>query len=303
MRVKFWGVRGSIPCPGPNTVHYGGNTTCIEVRLDEIGRLLVIDSGTGIRDLGQKIVQERGDDPIHVDLFLTHTHWDHIMGLPFFAPMFDPRAHLTIHGPVTYEEETLKDVLRGQWTYRYFPIRIEELSSSLTYIDLKEGDYDLGQGLRVKTKYLNHPLLCLGYRFEFEGKVLCTAFDNEPFANLFALAPDHPEYDADAAREGEIAAREANQRIEAFLSGADLLIHDSQYTQAEYERSYRGWGHSSMEHAIDVAQRNQVKRLALFHHDVQRSDRQLDDLECSLRGTLADGLDIFFAREGLEISL
>lgn len=305
MRITFWGVRGSIPCPGPDTVRYGGNTACIELLLDDPHRRIIVDAGSGIRELGNVLMNSvhQGSDRIEADIFLTHTHWDHIMGFPFFRPIYLPTTRLTIHGPVTYEEENLKEILGGQWTYRHFPVRHEELNSQVTYVDLKEGDYDLGHGLKLTTKYLNHPLLCLGYRFEYRGKVFCTAYDTEPFSNLFITDPEDPEYDEVMAAEGEEAAARENERIEAFVRDADLLIFDTQYTQDEYNQKRRGWGHSPMEYAVDIARRNNVKQLALFHHDVQRSDRQMDDLARSYCHQLKQRPYIFFAREGMQIRL
>lgn len=305
MRLKFWGVRGSIPCPGPATVRYGGNTACLELRLDRIDRRIIIDAGSGIRQLGNQMVAENngGSDPIQTEIFLTHTHWDHIMGFPFFTPIYLANSHFTIYGPVTYEEEPLKEVLSGQWTYRYFPVRHEDLSSNIKYVHLKEGAYNLGQGLYLKTKYLNHPLLCLGYRFEFEGKVLCTAYDTEPFVNVFTSDPSDPSYDPDIYAQGEEAVAEETERLEQFVQGADLLIYDTQYTAQEYMANRIGWGHSPIENAIDIAQKSGVKRLALFHHDIQRSDAQLDELAQTYCVDRHDGLHVFFAQEGQEIAL
>lgn len=305
MKIKFWGVRGSIPCPGPNTVKYGGNTACIELQLESIKRRIILDAGSGIRELGNKMVAEDlKKGALEAEIFLTHTHWDHIMGFPFFIPIFIPGTKLKIYGPVTYEEETLKEVLSGQWTYRYFPIRHEELSSDIEYVDLKEGKTDLGQGLKLVTKYLNHPLLCLGYRFEYQDKVFCTAYDTEPFRNVFCTDSKDPSYDKDMAEEGEAVAREENQRLEKFCSNADLLVYDTQYTQSEYDAGKVGWGHSSIENAIDLAKRNGVKRLALFHHEPLRSDEEMDKLSRKYCKTYPKlNLDVFFAREGMEISI
>ena len=305
MKVKFWGVRGSIPCPGPSTAKYGGNTACLEIQIESLQRRIIIDAGSGIRELGNQLMaNDCARGYFSAEIFLTHTHWDHIMGFPFFAPIYVPTSQIKIYGPTTYEEESLKDVLGGQWTYRYFPVRHEELTSRVEYIDLKEGRYDLGQGVKLQTKYLNHPLQCLGYRFEFSGRVLCTAYDTEPYFNVFCSDPQDPAYDAALAAEGEQAAAEENARMENFIRGADLLIYDAQYTQDEYCQSRVGWGHSPIEHAIDVARRCKVKRLALFHHDVLRTDDQLETmgpLYCNANNGY--GFESFFAREGMEITI
>ncbi len=303
MHVKFWGVRGSIPCPGPATVQYGGNTSCIELRIEQINRLVIIDAGSGIREMGDAMMMGQPPDIIlKVEIFLTHTHWDHIMGLPFFSPIYSPNTQLTIYGPFTYETNGLEEVLSGQWTYRYFPIRHEELASRIKYVELNQGSYDLGQGLHLTTKYLNHPLRCLGYRFEFDGKVFCTAYDTEPFHNIFITDPAHPDYDPVMAEEGKKAAERENQLLENFIHGADLLVFDAQYTQEEYDARRKGWGHSSMEHAIEIARKNNVKKLALFHHDVQRNDDQMNEL--SQRFCSSDNsMEIFFAREGRTVHL
>ncbi|MEW6500384.1 MAG: MBL fold metallo-hydrolase [Thermodesulfobacteriota bacterium] len=305
MRIKFWGVRGSIPCPGPTTVRYGGNTPCLELRFPELDdRLIIIDAGSGIRELGNEMMaKDFRKGAIRTELFLTHTHWDHIMGFPFFVPIYLPTTQLTVYGPVSYESEGLDRVVGGQLTYRYFPVRDAELAAQIQYIDLKEGQRDLGDGIHLVTKYLNHPILCLGYRFEFAGKVFCTAYDTEPYRNLFCTDPNDPAYDEAMAHEGDLVAAEQNGLLESFFAGADLLIHDTQYTEAEYRSSKLGWGHSSLEHAVAAARRAGVKRMALFHHDPLRTDDQLDELTghyCTPAGSTPE---IFFAREGMEIEL
>jgi phosphoribosyl 1,2-cyclic phosphodiesterase len=304
VRIKFWGVRGSIPCPGPDTIRYGGNTVCIEMRVEPNQRLIIIDAGSGIRELGNRLMADpQSKASISAEIFLTHTHWDHILGFPFFAPIYVPTTHLTIYGPVTYEDSSLKDVLDGQWAYRYFPVRPEELSSDIAYVDLIEGQYNLGQGLYLTTKYLNHPLLCLGYRFQYKDKVVCTAYDTEPFTNLFVTNSSDPAFDSAMAEEGEQVAAQENQRVEEFIRGADLLIYDAQYTISEYQEGRKGWGHSPVEHVIDVALRNNVKRLALFHHDIQRTDDQMDGIAKQNNLANLPGMEAFFAREGMEITL
>ena len=305
MKIKFWGVRGSIPCPGPHTVRYGGNTSCIEVRLPEMGRLIIIDAGSGIRELGNYLMtHDLPKGPIHTDIFLSHTHWDHIMGFPFFNPGHVPTTKLKIYGPVALEGDSLEEIMAGQMTYRYFPIREVELAADIQYIELKEDRLDLGDGLILTTKYLNHPILCLGYRFEYQGKTFCTAYDTEPFRNLFPADPDDPAYDELMAAEGQLVAEEQNRAVEKFIAGADLLVHDSQYTRQEYEPAKVGWGHSPLEHACESAGRAAVKELALFHHDPMHTDDQLDELE-KIHGQPGRYGDtrIFIAREGMEIEL
>ena len=302
MQIKFWGVRGSIPCPGSNTVHYGGNTPCIEVRFPDIDRLIIIDAGSGLRELGNDLMSR--PQPVEAHLFLTHTHWDHIMGFPFFVPAYVPGTHIRVYGPVTYEEDTLEKVVGGQMTYRYFPIREAELAANIQYFSLKEEVMDLGDGIVVKTKYLNHPVLCLGYRIEYNGKVFCTAYDTEVFRNVFITDPGHPDYDPEMAEEGEQVAAEQNRLIEAFYHDADLLVHDSQYTQQEYEEKYIGWGHGYIEYVCAAAQRSRVKKLALFHHDPLRTDDQID--EFTVRYCNKDycgDTETFFAKEGMMIEL
>jgi len=305
MIVKFWGVRGSIPTPGSDTARYGGNTVCVELTFTDIQRRIVIDAGSGLRLLGNDLLVEKtACGSLEADVFLTHTHLDHIIGLPFFAPIFQPETCLKIYGPVTCEDESLETVIGGQLSYRYFPVRQQELAAHIDYINLAEGCFDLGNDIRLTTKYLNHPLLCLGLRFEYNGKVCCTAYDTEPFQNLFVTDSRDPAFDAIMAHQGEAAAREENRRVADFFADADLLIHDAQYTQHEYDASRKGWGHSPMEYAIKAAMQSEVKRLALFHHDPMRTDAQLDELTKMLcDGRHMRDTAVFFAREGMQVEI
>lgn len=306
MKVRFWGVRGSIPSPGPTTQKYGGNTACIELRTGKDDRIVIIDAGSGIRSLGNYLIDnDLPKGPIKADIFLSHTHWDHIMGYPFFTPIYVTGTQLRIHGPVSFEDDPLDEVVGGQMKYRYFPINLGELASEVEYKRLKEDpNIDLGQGLKLSTKLLNHPITSLGYRFECDGKVVCTCYDTEPFRNLFITDPDDPGYDEVMAIEGEEVAVEQNQAIERWFAGADLLIYDAQYTKEEYTSSRVNWGHTSMEYAIEAAGGAGVKKLALFHHDPDRQDSTLDELAAVY---FPDGcvgeMEVFFARELMTIDL
>ncbi|MBL4903418.1 MAG: MBL fold metallo-hydrolase [Desulfocapsa sp.] len=305
MKLRFWGVRGSIPCPGKHTKKYGGNGACMELRVEGRNEIIVIDAGSGIRELGNALVtNDLANGPLQIAMYLSHTHWDHIMGFPYFTPIYIPGTRLKVHGPVSYEDDPLRDVVGGQMKYRYFPINVGELASDIEYERLREESaIDLGDGLLLTTKFLNHPITALGYRFEYKGKIFCTCYDHEPYRNLFITDPDHPEYDEIMAMEGEEVAREQNQAIEDFFRGADLLVHDSQYTAAEYEDRIN-WGHSTFEHAIAAANRAGVKKLALYHHDPDRTDDQIDEMAKTYcePGKYGD-TEVFFATEGEEIIL
>ncbi|MDR2784738.1 MAG: MBL fold metallo-hydrolase [Treponema sp.] len=306
LSARFWGVRGSIPCPGINTVIFGGNTSCIEIRADK--RLIIIDMGTGIRPLGDWLIaNDLNEGSITADIFVTHTHWDHIMGFPVFSPMFIPANKFHIWGPVSYEDETLMSILSQQMSYRYWPVRLHELAARIEYTTIHEASLDLGKGLKVITKYLNHPISCLGYRFEYQGKSIVTAYDFEPYRNIFPTGKDDPDYDEASAREGDATAQEENERILQFFENADVLIYDTHYTAMEYE-SKKGWGHSTFEQAISSAREASVKKLICFHHDPNRTDSLLEKLENFYRDQIRHdvsagkrALDLFVAREGLTI--
>jgi phosphoribosyl 1,2-cyclic phosphodiesterase len=302
LSVRFWGVRGSIPCPGPDTVIYGGNTSCLEIRADE--RLIIIDLGTGVRPLGEWLAKNdlKKNGKISADIFLTHTHWDHIMGFPMFTPIFIPSTKIRIMGPVSFDDNNLESIISSQLSYQYWPVRQSELAAKIDYKELKETTIDMGEGLKVTTKYLNHPLICLGYRFEYQGKTIVTAFDHEPFRNLFPTDPADPNYNEEAALEGEATVKEENERVLQFYNGADILVLDTQYTTVEFEK-HLGWGHSSYEYAIEAASKAKVRKLILFHHDPNNTDERLETLEAQYKNEVEkkSSLEITMAREGAII--
>ena len=305
MKITYWGVRGSIPCPGRKTCRYGGNTPCIELSFEDKDRTLIIDAGSGIRELGNLIMaRDFPKGPLSIEIFLTHTHWDHILGLPFFAPLYILGNRVRIYGPASFEGNSLQEVVGSQFSYNYFPVRHAELAAKIDYVELKEGLFDLRNDIIVQTKFLNHPTLCLGYRFERKGLVFCTLYDTEPFRNVFIYDPANPDYNEEMSREGELVAFEENRRLEEFISGADLVIYDGQYTMKEYESGKIGWGHSPCEYAIAAAARAGVKQLSLFHHDPLRTDAELDQLSEALCATHMSGsMNVFFAMEGTSINI
>ena len=224
------------------------------------------------------------------------------MGFPMFTPIFVPGTKINIRGPVTYNGDTLASIIGDQLSYRYWPVRYSELAAKIDYEELKETTLDMGEGIKLTTKYMNHPLLCLGYRFDYQGKSIVTAFDHEPFRNLFPTDPNDLSYNEEAANEGELTAKCENEKILNFFSGADILIHDTQYTAKEFEK-HLGWGHSSCEYAIDAACQAKVKKLVFFHHDPNNSDEKLGALEALYKkeAKKKSDLEIIMAREGLTL--
>ncbi|MBI3326042.1 MAG: response regulator [Nitrospinae bacterium] len=296
MRIQFWGTRGSLAKPGPTTLRYGGNTSCVEVRTAD-GTLIILDCGTGAHGLGEALVAA-GETPLRGHLLITHTHWDHIQGFPFFTPLFIPGHEWDIYAPAG-PGRRLEDILAGQMEYAYFPITLQQLNATVRYHDLVEGAFDLGS-VHVSARYLNHPALTLGYRLEAGGVAVVYATDHEPHAGA-QLTPAQRE--SAAAR--DLGVHHEDRRHIEFLAGADLVIHDAQYTAAEYAKKV-GWGHSSIEYAVDAALAARVKRLALFHHDPWRDDVALAQLVEAGRQRVATGggsLEVLGAAEGQVLEL
>ena len=291
MRIQFRGTRGSLPAPGAQTVKYGGNTTCIEVRSDS-GDLIILDAGTGIRELGLELSEEM---PVVCHLFISHTHWDHIQGLPFFIPMFVAGNRLTIYGPPDPLTLTgIEAVLAKQLEYPHFPVRVAELAADIDYKTLSEGQVvDLGFA-QVSTILMNHPAMDFGFKVQCDGKTLFFTGDHEPLYNIYS--PDDPEYN-----EYERIVRERNEGIMEFLRDVDVFIVDSQYTEEEYEQK-RGWGHSTVEWALGMARDAGVGMTYLTHHDITRTDAEIDAIYARLQKEWK-GTGILFEMAGEDVAV
>ena len=296
MKIKFWGVRGSIPSPGPATVKYGGNTTCIEVRTDA-GELIILDAGTGIFPLSQSLFSEF---PLTSHIFNTHTHWDHIQGLPFFIPFFVAGNKVKIHGALDpVSQKGISEILSAQLQYRFFPIQEAELKSDIEYFSLKEGEKVVVGDATVTPVMMNHPVINFGYRIDCNGKSVFFTGDHEPWRNVYTPeeAEEYEEYK-------EIMAQK-NKRVMDVISGVDMLIADSSYTPEEYMQKI-GWGHGTFDTSIQMARGAKAKALYFTHHEPTRSDKGLEAVfaEALSRNTRHAGdPDYFLAREGLEIEL
>ncbi|MBI4499308.1 MAG: MBL fold metallo-hydrolase [Chloroflexi bacterium] len=301
MRVTFWGTRGSIPTPGPHTVRYGGNTPSAEVRTSA-GTLMILDCGSGIRELGRHLLKD-GAAPITGAILLSHAHWDHIQGFPFFGPLFLPQNQFTIYGPRP-QDRALEAIFAAQMEQPYFPVRLSDLAARLRFHELEEETIAIGEA-RVRSHYAHHPTVCLAYRIEADGATLVYATDTEP-ASSYLHAPDrvtpsHGEHDCDSP--ASRLTHEADRDLVAFVAGADMLIMDAQYSLEEYQTK-RGWGHSPLDYVMDVAIAAQVKRVVLFHHDPLHADTVVDSFEAVCRERARKeqpGLEVIAAREGMVL--
>lgn len=280
MQITFWGVRGSIPTPGPDTVQIGGNTSCVELRAGNA--LVILDGGTGLRLLGQKLLKEM---PFTAHVFFSHVHWDHIQGFPFFAPAFVPGNTIHLYGGNNVSR-TLEETLAGQMDYPSFPVQLGQLGSKMAFEDLHEGqvlELDAGGGktLRVTTGRGNHPNGVWAYRLEYDGKIAIYATDTEHYSVI-------------------------DPKLVALSKDADVLIYDSQYTPEEYAGtagsggSKVGWGHSTIEEAAKLAKAANVKKLVLFHHDPLQNDAAVREKERRTREWFPNSVA---AHEGLTLDV
>jgi phosphoribosyl 1,2-cyclic phosphodiesterase len=296
MKLKFWGTRGSIPTPGRETVRYGGNTPCVEVRLEK-DNLVIFDAGTGIRALGDELTA-RGES-VNAYIVISHPHWDHIQGFPFFKPAFISGNELTI---LTGQPRgiTLPQMISDQMNKVYFPVQLTDLKAKIHFHPLKEGTIELFDA-KLSSMYVNHPTFALGYRLEAAGRSVVYISDNEPFDREVARSLKNVDkHIVDRYSEGK---GDPNQRVFDFARGADVLVHDATYTPEEYVDRV-GWGHSHYLFALKVAAEAGVKKLVLFHHDQTHTDDKIDEIlekcrkEIKTRGFR---FECSAAAEGMEI--
>lgn len=293
MKVKFWGVRGSIATPGPNTVKYGGNTTCIEIASSS-GDLIILDAGTGIHALAQSLESRQ---PLTAHILITHTHWDHIQGLPFFLPMFKAGNRINIYGGLDpFTQQGIERAMNVQLQHSYFPISEAQLQADIRYFTLKAGETMAVGGVKVTPTVLNHPVYNFGYRIEdADGSSLFFTGDYEPPTNPYRN--DHPGFQAmQDLTEQKLA------EVIAAMSGVDALIIDSSYTETEYAHR-RGWGHGTYASAIAHAKQAAAKRLFLTHHEPTRGDADLESIYNAILQNIGTEPPIYLAKEGEEYQL
>lgn len=296
MKVKFWGTRGSIPTPGRETTRYGGNTPCVEVRLSN-SNLVIFDAGTGIRGLGDALMAT--GESVNAYLAITHPHWDHIQGFPFFKPAFISGNEFTILGAQS-RSVTLRQMVAYQMDKIYFPIQLNELKAKINFRPIREETIPVFDA-SLTSIFVNHPSFALGYRVTVGGRSVVYISDNEPFDREVARSLKN--VDKGIVAKYMSVRGDPNQRIFDFARGADILIHDTTYTPEEYV-NHVGWGHSHYLFSLKVADEARVKKLVLFHHDQTHSDEKIDEIhrKCVKEiKTRHYHFECFAAAEGMEL--
>lgn len=296
-RIKFWGTRGSIAVPGSGTLRFGGNTTCVEVRAD--GEMIVLDAGSGIRPLGVALDNEFGTQPIKLSLLITHAHWDHIQGLPFFRPAYNRKNEIRILG-FDGAGAGFKEIMAEPMRAPFFPIAMRELSGKIDISRLSEMTFSLGK-VQVHAIFVNHPGVCAGYRLLTSAGSIAFLPDHEPYEFFLHSARGNKMSPEQAKK----TAADGHEALVQFLHGSDILILDAQYTDEEYQR-HIGWGHASVSSAVALALDAEVHRLLLFHHDPGHDDQMVDKMLESARALVAksgQSMEVEAAQEGAEILL
>jgi len=296
-RIKFWGTRGSIAVPSPETLRYGGNTTCVELRAD--GEIIVLDAGSGIRPLGVALDREFQARPIKLSLLITHAHWDHIQGFPFFKPAYDSKNEIRIFG-FDGAGATFREIMAEPMKSPFFPITMRELSARMDINKLNEMKFSLGK-LDIHAAFVNHPGVCVGYRIFTSVGSLAFLPDHEPY-EFFLHAARGKQLSPDEAKE---VAADQHALLVQFLRGSDILILDSQYTDQEY-KTHIGWGHGSISSAVALALEAEVQTLVLFHHDPSHDDQMVDTMVQSARElAMKSGshMEVVGAQQGSEFLL
>lgn len=298
MKIRYWGVRGSIPVPGNQTIVYGGNTSCVSVEIDDF--VFIFDAGTGIRECGNYLLSK--GKHVQGAIFISHTHWDHIQGFPFFVPSYIPGNSFALYGPPSdIQNLSLRQIMELQTRYEYFPVRISQLGATLEYFDCKEGNVNI-DGFEVHSCRLNHPVACLAYKLVHNGKIFIYGGDHEPYYNVYRTAP-HDSMDEDILEELDENAAQQNLKIVDFCKNADFVSWDAQYSEEEYQ-SKKGWGHSTYEANIDLAENASIRHILFTHHDPLNSDAILAEREKKYKTAAQKrGVHLDFAREGTEYTL
>jgi phosphoribosyl 1,2-cyclic phosphodiesterase len=294
VRVTFWGTRGSIPTPGPHTARFGGNTACVEIRCGQ--DLLIFDAGTGIRELGLSLLAEFAGRPLTLHLFISHTHWDHIQGFPFFRPAYEATATIHVYGSPG-QGRPLERVLRRQMDPDFFPVAFGDLASSLHVHEYRGTPFQVGE-TTVAATYLNHPGMNLGYKVTHRGKTVVYATDHEPYRSTLEVVGQR-------AEAGRDYGKVLDDEVARFVTGADLYIGEAQYTDEEYPARV-GWGHSSLSATVEVALAGGPRTLALFHHDPMHPDAVVAAMEAKARTLVAArgaSLECFAAAEGQVVDV